>query len=89
MLLQDGANDSLGVLAFANVSCHPRAALAHLTAGCVKDVLTPTREHDRRAAPGEFGGGRLAQIRAPAGDERDFASEEVVGEDREDSVTLP
>ncbi len=81
MVRQDSANDSLSVLAFANISRDPRAALAQLTAGRREDLLTSTRDHDCGAAPGEFGGRRLAQIRAPARDECDFAGEEVVGED--------
>ncbi len=81
MPLQDSANDSLRVLTFADISCYPRTTLAQLTAGCLEEILTPTRDNDCGTAPGEFGGCRLAQIRTPAGDECDFAAEEVVGED--------
>ena len=81
MPVQDGADDRLRVVGFANISRHRGADLADLLSRCLEHVLTPTGDHDCRAAPGELGGGGLAEVRPPARDERDLARKEIVGED--------
>jgi hypothetical protein len=68
-------------LTFADVSYHPGATRADLSTGRLEDILAPPRNHDRRAAAGELGGGCLAEVRASSRDERDAAAEKVVGED--------
>jgi hypothetical protein len=75
--IQNRANDPLGFRSFADVPAGVSAAFTDLGDGVRQDLLAATGDHDRRAAAGQLGRGRLAQVRTPAGDQRDPAVEGV------------
>ena len=79
--VERGRDDLLGAGPLADVSRHPRAALADLRRRRFEHIPAPAGDHDRRAAADELGGGRLAEVGPAAGDDRDPTLERAVGED--------
>ena len=82
MPLERGVDDELG--AGRSRGCrrppseHPSPTSA---AACLEHVRATARDHHRGAAARELGGRRLAEVGAPAGDDRDLSLQRAVDED--------